>query len=180
MGKTIDVIVRECFKLLDKFPTMVRDHYSFDIQFTLTIEDGDYSKESSDKDAESLAWVVGELVQNAYKAVYGIHPLEGMMYRSASETMKNTGVRVTIGLVEKKDTYIISVMDNGDGIPEQNFDKVFVKGFTTRRTATSGGDYSHGFGLWKVQNKVSGLRGKINFESTVGEGTTFYVELPKD
>jgi len=47
----------------------------------------------------------------------------------------------------------------------------FERGFSTRGTI--------GFGLSIMQQDVEQLRGRVYFTSKIGEGTTFYVEIPK-
>jgi signal transduction histidine kinase len=64
------------------------------------------------------------------------------------------------------------VSDTGAGIPEENRDRVFRRFFTTKAEGT-------GLGLSAVQRLVKKNLGQIEFESTMGKGTTFYVYLPK-
>lgn len=63
------------------------------------------------------------------------------------------------------------VMDNGSGISKESYDKVFVPNFTTKSSGT-------GLGLAICKQIVESAGGKIWFESTVGEGTSFFVTLP--
>ena len=66
---------------------------------------------------------------------------------------------------------VISVSDNGGGIPVELRDKLFSPSFTTK---TSG----MGLGLAIVKNVVENFSGKIWFETELGEGTTFFLEIP--
>ena len=66
---------------------------------------------------------------------------------------------------------LIKVEDTGVGIPEENLDKLFDLFFTTR----SGGT---GLGLTNVKKIVEAHRGTIEVQSTLGEGTTFWITLP--
>lgn len=66
---------------------------------------------------------------------------------------------------------VVSVQDNGSGIPEDQKDKVFVPNFTTKSSGM-------GIGLAMSKNIIESAGGYIWFESEYGEGTTFYVELP--
>ena len=63
------------------------------------------------------------------------------------------------------------VKDNGIGISEEQKNKVFVPNFTTK----SGGT---GLGLALTRQIIENAKGKIWFESEVGSGTTFFVQLP--
>lgn len=69
------------------------------------------------------------------------------------------------------DNVLVMVKDNGDGIPEEIRDKMFQPNFTTKTKGM-------GLGLAMVKNIVEGFGGKIWFETSTGEGTTFYIQLP--
>ncbi|MBY0424133.1 MAG: HAMP domain-containing histidine kinase, partial [Cytophagales bacterium] len=64
----------------------------------------------------------------------------------------------------------ISVSDNGDGIPDEIKDKVFLPNFSTKYAGS-------GIGLALAKKGIEQAGGKIWFESEAGNGTTFYIEL---
>ena len=64
----------------------------------------------------------------------------------------------------------IDVSDNGQGIPPEQFSKIFVPNFTTK----SGGT---GLGLAMVKNIIEQGGGQVEFRSVLGEGTVFTVWL---
>lgn len=74
---------------------------------------------------------------------------------------------------------LVSVTDNGVGIPSDKLDKLFqVKhSFTTIGTS---GEKGTGLGLLIVWDFIEKNHGKIWVESEVGKGTTFYFTLPVD
>jgi len=69
---------------------------------------------------------------------------------------------------------IISVSDNGSGIPETIRDRIFEPFFTTKEVGKGSGQ---GLAISRAI-VVKGHRGALDFETQVGEGTTFRVELP--
>ncbi len=79
----------------------------------------------------------------------------------------------TIDVFEKKDNgkIIIKIKDNGDGIPEDIQERIFIPNFTTKSSGT-------GLGLAMCKGIVEQAKGKIWFETEQGEGSVFYVELP--
>lgn len=84
---------------------------------------------------------------------------------------KNQMGQVKIWLIRKKNKAIIAVKDNGSGIPVELREKMFSPSFTTK---TSG----MGLGLAIVKNIVENFSGKIWFETELGKGTTFFLEIP--
>jgi signal transduction histidine kinase len=81
------------------------------------------------------------------------------------------GGRITLALRRSGETAIISVADSGKGISAEDQKKIFQLFFTTR----PGGS---GIGLANTFRFVQLHNGQIEFESEVGRGTTFRVELP--
>ena len=63
---------------------------------------------------------------------------------------------------------ILSIKDNGIGIPEELKDKIFIPYFTTKSSGT-------GLGLAIVKNMMLGMQGDIRFESEENKGTTFFL-----
>ncbi len=65
----------------------------------------------------------------------------------------------------------IQISDSGPGINAENQEKIFNPYYTTREEGT-------GLGLSIVERIVFDHRGRIWVESAVGEGTTFFIDLP--
>lgn len=65
----------------------------------------------------------------------------------------------------------IKIQDNGSGIPAEVRENIFKPNFTTKTTGS-------GLGLAMCKNIIEQLGGRIYFETTDNEGTTFFVELP--
>jgi two-component system, NtrC family, nitrogen regulation sensor histidine kinase NtrY len=66
---------------------------------------------------------------------------------------------------------LIRISDNGEGIPEQMRNKIFIPNFTTKSSGT-------GLGLAMSKTIVEQAKGRIWFETSENGGTTFFVELP--
>jgi signal transduction histidine kinase len=84
-------------------------------------------------------------------------------------------IRIAIHRNHKK--ILISIADNGVGIPDKDKDNVFEM-FTPAKKAGTNGEQPFGLGLSISKKIVEKHNGKIWFESTLGAGTTFYIELP--
>lgn len=66
---------------------------------------------------------------------------------------------------------LVTVTDNGTGIPPSMRSKIFTPNFTTKSSGT-------GLGLAMCKGIVEQSKGNIWFETEVDRGTTFFVELP--
>ncbi len=86
--------------------------------------------------------------------------------------------KIEIHISQDTDKVLITVSDDGIGIPEKLQPMIFQK-FTKARRDGMQGEKSTGLGLHIVKNLVKQLSGKIWFSSMEGKGTTFFVELPK-
>ena len=69
------------------------------------------------------------------------------------------------------DKVIVSVKDNGIGIPDSEANRIFTPNFTTK----TGG---MGLGLAMVKSIIEQSGGSVAFTSKINEGSVFYVSLP--
>lgn len=83
---------------------------------------------------------------------------------------------IRINCVERDNAWLFSVEDNGPGIDEIHFEKIFHM-FQTLEPRE--GVESTGVGLSIVKKIVEMNHGDIWIESIVGEGTTFFFTIPK-
>jgi signal transduction histidine kinase len=81
------------------------------------------------------------------------------------------------GFVDDRGQAVISVRDEGVGIPKAEQEQLFDRFF---RASTSVGIAGSGIGLHLASHLVHMHGGGIDFESVEGEGTTFYIRLPRD
>lgn len=106
-------------------------------------------------DRELMVRVLNNLIKNASQAIP--HDREA---------------RIEIGLESHPKGVLLWVKDNGEGIPQEEREKIFEPSFTTKTQGM-------GMGLAIVQTIINGLNGKIWFETEEGEGTTFFMRLPE-
>lgn len=74
------------------------------------------------------------------------------------------------------DKHLIAIKDNGIGIAAQFHDQIFMM---FKRLHTNQQYEGTGLGLAICEKIVEKMQGEISVSSIVGEGTTFYIELPK-
>lgn len=87
------------------------------------------------------------------------------------------GGTVTVHLKKNIHTVLVTVEDNGMGIPKNAREQVFTKFYRAQnvvRQETTG----TGLGLYMVKGLVETLGGKIWFDSAEHHGSKFYVRLP--
>ncbi len=82
----------------------------------------------------------------------------------------------TIDIINKSDQHSISfdIRDNGIGIKEENFEKIFEMFF--RASDNSSGS---GLGLYLVKETIQKLKGNISVSSSAGKGSVFSITLPR-
>jgi two-component system sensor histidine kinase VicK len=86
--------------------------------------------------------------------------------------------KITVTVKENEDSMLVCVADDGIGIPEKLQPHIFEK-FTIARRPGLHGEKPVGLGLHIIKSMVEIHHGKIWFESKEGEGTKFFVEIPK-
>ncbi len=106
-------------------------------------------------DREQLSRAIINLVKNGIQSI--------------PENRKNGCIK--IDLDRRDHMAVIAVSDNGSGIPVDLRDKLFSPSFTTKSSGM-------GLGLAIVKNIVENFSGTIWFETEMGKGTTFYLEIP--
>jgi len=90
-------------------------------------------------------------------------------------TTHGTAVIVSYERVEGK--HVISIKDQGIGIPAAEQAKVF-KGFYRASNALKQGVGGTGMGLYMSRSTVEQHKGKLWLSSTEGKGTTAFIQLP--
>jgi signal transduction histidine kinase len=74
---------------------------------------------------------------------------------------------------QSTNSLIISVKDNGNGIPQKILDKIFQPFFTTKPTGQG-----TGLGLSLSYDIVKAHGGELKVETKEGEGSTFIIQIP--
>ena len=87
----------------------------------------------------------------------------------------NEGV-ITIKTKKEDNTFILSVQDEGIGIPKNKLNYIYDRFYQVDKSRSS--KISTGLGLSIVKKIVELNQGTIDVESTVGIGSTFTVKLP--
>jgi signal transduction histidine kinase len=116
-------------------------------------------------DAARLELVLVNLISNAIK------------YSDPNKPVRF--VEITSVASSRPDVCTLSIRDNGIGIAETDLRSIFARFYRGRPERDRElGTNGLGLGLSIVADCVDALKGDIRVESTSGEGTTFFLELP--
>ncbi len=117
---------------------------------------------------------IGRVLLNLYNnAFYAIR--EKMQSVEGGQESDPGGYKPEVSVSTEKTAalVIITVRDNGIGIPDQIKDKIFQPFFTTKPTGQG-----TGLGLSLAYDIVKAHGGEINVDSTINDGTAFMIQLP--
>lgn len=128
--------------------------------------------------------IVDKEIQYPYLYMDNVHVSE-IILNILSNAIKYTGEGGKICCSLKQKPYEkegwclleISVADNGIGISE-DFQQHIFESFSRERTSTASGIEGTGLGMGIVKKLVDLMKGTIEVESKLGEGSTFTVRIP--
>ncbi len=111
-------------------------------------------------DPDIMEIIIDNLLSNAFK------------YSPPENTV------ITITTKRENDSLLVSIKDNGIGIPLKNQGQIFEKLFRADNAVSTSPDGT-GLGLYMTKKIiVDGLGGKIWFQSKENDGTTFFISIP--
>lgn len=84
------------------------------------------------------------------------------------------GSAIDVVLRQTKEKAVVQLRDHGPGIPKESLPLIFERFYRARSEKATG----TGLGLFICKQIIDAHRGKIWAESTLGQGTTFFIELP--
>lgn len=129
-------------------------------------------------DKKQIALVVREDAELP-PMVLDVRKIEQVLNNLLSNAIKFSHPRTTVEVLlsRREDQAILSVKDQGVGIPKSELDALF-RPFQKTSARSTAGERTTGLGLAIVRNIVEGHEGRIWVESEVGKGSTFHVALP--
>ena len=98
--------------------------------------------------------------------------LQNLLYNAINYTPENAKIKITA--LESSSKCVISVSDNGTGIPESEIKYIFDKFYRLPQTKTGGS----GLGLSIVKGFVEAHNGNVSVENIKTGGVTFLIEFP--
>jgi PAS domain S-box-containing protein len=112
---------------------------------------------------------------NLDPAIFG-QVLHNLLTNAIRYTPEGRGA-VEVSFTEQSKGYVLSVKDNGIGIPPEDQPHIFERFYRAENAIAVEGEGT-GLGLYLVKLVVDAIGGSAYFESHDGKGTTFYITLP--
>jgi signal transduction histidine kinase len=125
---------------------------SVDLRLVLDSDDGYGSFIHAPR--KDIQTVISNILNNAF---------EGLEHRRG----------VTCTLASEQRFFVLSITDEGRGIPEEILPRIFARGFTHGKSS------GNGLGLFHARTVLESMGGTINITSTVGIGTKVALKIPK-
>ncbi len=98
------------------------------------------------------------------------------LFLNAKDAMPNGG---TLHVATSNGNAVnVRISDTGSGIEQENIARIYDPFFTTKNSQQEGQRRGTGLGLSVTYGIIQEHAGKINVESHLGQGTTFYLEFP--
>lgn len=119
-----------------------------------------YSSADMNLPSEMMVTVIGNLLDNAFESM-----------NNADDISENK--ELMFGIYSRPGAVLITVDDTGKGIKEDDIERIFVKGYSTKGEG-------RGTGLDQVKTMVESFGGKITVESQEGVGSSFSVSFTKE
>jgi signal transduction histidine kinase len=118
-----------------------------------------------------------ERAEGAYSGAFDVMRMHQVIEQVVTNalTYSPEDTPVIVRLERSVSEALISVIDQGIGIPADEHERIFEPFFRASNAASRSG---MGMGLFVAQQILARHNGRIWFESVPGQGSTFYIKLP--
>lgn len=165
-------------KLMKKYSFYLREHKEEDMIFDIKVTI-DELLTFAGYDLKRSGVVIRRKIPDEGFLMHGNKRDFGLMLLNimvnASESMVNRGGCQTLEVFRDSDKMVISVTDEGVGIPGALSEEIFKAGYTTKEE-----NYRLGLGLPVSLYLAKKFGASIGFSSEVGGGTQFTIKIPTD
>ena len=141
---------------------------TFNVKMETAFDESLSTNQTGQKKIKVIRQDIGRVVLNIItNAFYAVHAKN-------QKTNSDYQPKVRVETKQGKDLIVISIHDNGNGIPTSILNKIFQPFFTTKPTGQG-----TGLGLSLSYDIITkGHQGEIKVETEEGVGTSFIIELP--
>jgi signal transduction histidine kinase len=160
---------------------LLTSHHLESDKFQISTEEADINSMISNI-ANTLKYIAKEenidLCLNLSPDLPNIHIEKDLIYRVLTNLISNSlkhsknSNKIKVTTLKTDNEIMVSIQDNGQGIPEETQKDIFKKYPGDKRKVGTG------LGLYISKQIIAAHKGKIWFESTENKGTTFYFTIP--
>ncbi len=104
--------------------------------------------------------------------------LINLLVNARQATPEGGSVRISLQSDQKTSELLLTIRDNGAGIPAEILPRIFEPFFSTKAGPDASGKGGTGVGLATCKEIIDAHAGRIRVESSVGKGTAFLIRLP--
>lgn len=201
MGLTIEMLKKVPEKGMDRFPLLLKKVESSLVNMQQIINDlsssrlkehnfkGEQELLNFEHIVEDVRLTLAPLIEESkavIKSEIGVseivfvrRKLRSMVYNLVNNAIKYASADrrpyILIKTEQDGEFIVISVTDNGSGIPERDLDSIYTKYLRLNNSVEGSG-----VGLYLVNEIVKNSEGKITVESELGKGTTFRISFKSE
>ncbi|WP_374080445.1 sensor histidine kinase [Bdellovibrio bacteriovorus] len=95
------------------------------------------------------------------------------LINNSLEALPETEASINLTLMERQEHWLLQIMDNGCGIPEEVLPRL------TQEGVSHGKEQGHGLGLFDARKTLESIGGELQIRSRVGVGTQVVLLFPK-
>lgn len=95
------------------------------------------------------------------------------LINNSLEALPEREASINLTLMERPEHWLLQIMDNGSGIPEEVLSKLGQEG------VSHGKDQGHGLGLFDARKSLESVGGELQIRSRLGIGTQVVLLIPK-
>lgn len=174
----LDILVQDLLTLSHIETGEIRMHFEdFDIVKMIREVIDQFENKADKKDVDLKLDYDKSLQLFVYADWQRMNQVITNLVSNAIKYNKDNGV-VLIGLKDLGEEVMVSVKDNGEGIPQKDINRIFERFYRVEksRSREKGGT---GLGLAIVKHILEGHDSMVEVESTIGKGSIFSFKLPK-
>lgn len=124
---------------------------------------------------------IGCELKSSYGLFVSINPVEfkralSNLINNSVEALPNKRGSVTVDIISRHDTVMVTIADTGSGIPEDVLRKLGDRGITHGKEGSASGS---GLGIYHAKQVIEATGGTFEIKSKVGVGTTVILFFPK-
>lgn len=122
---------------------------------------------------QEIGRVIFNLINNAFYTITEKNRISDIEKTQNPQGITSYLPTVSVSTKKTGENVLISIKDNGNGIPQKVLDKIFQPFFTTKPAGEG-----TGLGLSMAYDIVKGHGGELNVQTKEGEGSEFTISLP--